>query len=218
MNLKNFDRAVIDSAFVFNKGLVEQERLVEKERLQNLKRIEEAKAFRKERKRRALRNSINSHYANLVKFVKEIFSQPSELSNFVLSIVLEKKNKTIIITRNTWLYDDSQVQNVPSELSGGIPMRIESKSFIAIKLVKIPNLQDENREYFVALLIPFSEAKHSADDLKDIDVVVCESVVEKGGFFHTEESYGFVPSTELRDVLKSLCDINIFCKVLLESY
>lgn len=222
MNLKKFDRSVIDSAFVFNKGLVEHERQIEKERLENKKRIEEIKAQKKDRKDRALRNSINSHYTNLVQFVKEIFSQPSELSNFVLSVASEKTDQTYIITRSVPVSSDpstnSQENDLPPEFSGGVSMKMEEKSLMAIKLVKIPNLSDEKREYFVALVLPLIEGKISPDNFKDVDVIVYESVREKGGFEHSQESHDFVPSVELKEVLKSLCDINIFCKVLLETY
>jgi hypothetical protein len=220
MNIEDINRA-----FVYNRGMTFHKKAqaeIDRERLENFSKVKQIKA---EQRRRRLVKSIQSHFKNLEKFVKEVFAEPSELSQFLVEKVLSVPGCRLI-ARQKFVECEKKDDNFPTlipdvTLSVSIG-NLEKEYFAAIDLVKIESLSNEKSEYFISLIVPNNTALGSKprNDLRDIELVVYEHRCLASGFESDEETYLSYPpaNVELRESLKSLRDLNVLCEVLLNRY
>ena len=82
--------------------------------------------------------------------------------------------------------------------------------------------QSEKNEYLIALIVPTDSAfgKKPRTDLRDIELIVYEHKYQNHGFESDEEAHLSHPPAnfELRNTLKSLKDLNVFCGIILKRY
>lgn len=191
------------------------------------KQQEQAESIRAEKSRRkqqSLVNSIQSHFKNLDKFVKEVFSEPSELSQFLIEKVLGRSNFRSI-TREKFVDCEPEKDDLPTlipEVHLSVSQRIEKEYFDVIDLVRIESLTSEKGEYFIALIVPKGGVfgNKPRNDLRDAELIVYEHRCQAHGFQTDEETYLSHPpaNVELRETLKSLKNLNVFCEVILKRY
>jgi len=215
----------INGTFAYNKGLILHERSQAEIARKRKEQSEKARAENINRKQRALRNSIQSHFNNLNKFVKEIFSKPSELSQFLIEKVLSTPGCRLI-SRQKFVEFKTKSDDFPTlvddEMVPQVSGHFEDEYFDAIDLVRIESLSNEKSEYFIALVVPNRRASGNKirNDLRDVELVVYKHKQEEFGFERDYEDCILYPpvNVELRDILKSLNDLNVFCGVILKKY
>jgi len=193
-----------------------EQALAEERRLENIRLKEE---YLRENR---IRNSIDEHFANLKQMVKDVFSEPSELSQFLLEKVLNKCGQQSLSRR-------TMVEKGPAKLCpeiGGfsaIPMKMIDINFQLIDLVEIDSLSSERSRFFIGLGIPSLGFQVDAKSLCQAEPITYVYRKAEGGAlfveeFHIYTSFSKPANSELRNVLKNLCDFKMFCHTILKKY
>jgi hypothetical protein len=222
MNLQLQD---INRTFVYNKGMILHEKTQTEIARKQQEQAEIRRAENSRRKQQSLVNSIQSHFKNLEKFVKEVFAEPSELSRFLIEKVLSVPGCRLI-SRQKFVEGEPMDDDYPTLVSGSTLSvtsgHFEKEYFDSIDLVRIESLSNEKSEYFVALIVPNIRAlgNEPRNDLRDMELVVYAHKNGNYGFESDEEDQVSHPpaNVELRDTLKYLKDLNVFCQIILKKY
>ena len=218
----NLTTAAINEAFSICKASVVNEMVqAERTRIEE-QRQEDIRLNEERRLELEMRGDVKMSFSNLKKMVKSVFAEPSELSQFLLEKILNKSGHHFL-TRQVMT---KKGRAKPCPEFGGLmatPMNMENVILKLIDLVEIDSLSSERNRFFLALGIPSLGFQGDAKSLCQTDLVAYQHRQAEGGATFVEECYistsFYSPANaELRDALKNLCDLKVFCDTILKKH
>jgi len=219
----NLTTAAINEAFSICKTSVVNEMAQAEQTRVEEQRQESVRLNEEHRLELEMKGDIRIRFANLEKMVKSVFSKPSELSQFLLEKVLNNRGHHFL----TRVIMTKKGRAKPCPEFGGLvatSMKTENVEFQLIDLVEIDSLSSERNRFFLALGIPsLGGFKVGDKSLCRVEPVVYRYIQAQGGATFVEEcyvstSFSLPANAELRDALKNLCDLKIFCDTILKKY